>query len=144
MRFGLGLVFLFAMAGIGCVTPRQHVATGPIDWETVGDRWTIHVVTLDEDGDERRTRLWIAVLDGAGVLRTSESRWSANLRRDPRLGLLVRGVEHRVLAEFVEDERLREQIEEAFRAKYGWQDRLAGVLTRDRYFLRLLPQAADR
>ncbi len=144
MRFGLGLVFLFAMAGIGCVTPRQHVATGPIDWETVGDRWTVHVVTLDEDGDERRTRLWMAVLDGAGALRTSESRWSANLRRDLHGGLLVRGVEHRVVAELVEDEGMQKSIHEAFREKYGWQDRLVGLMTSDRYFLRLLPADADR
>ena len=138
------LVLLLAIVGTACVTPRQHVATGPIDWETVGDRWTVHLVTQDEDGDERRTRLWIAVVDGAGVLRTGETRWGENLRRDRYGGLLVRGVEHRVHVEFVEDEGMQKKINEAFREKYGWQDRLAGVTTSDRYFLRLLPADADR
>ncbi len=144
MWFGSVLVVLLAMAGTGCVTPRQHVATGPIDWETVGDRWTVHLVTQDEDGDERRTRLWIAVVGGTGVLRTGETRWGKNLRRDLHGGLLVRGVEHRVDVEFVEEEEMQKKIHEAFREKYGWQDRLVGVMTSDRYFLRLLPQAADR
>ena len=66
MRFGLVGVLLVAGA---CVTGRVAISPGPIDWESVNDRWSVHVLTEDENGDERRTRL-----DG-GHHRVGGSNW---------------------------------------------------------------------
>ncbi len=138
MRFGLLGVLLVAGA---CVTGRLAISPGPIDWESVNERWSVHVVTQDEDGDRRRTRLWIALLDGEGTLRAGGGRWARNMKRDPTAALLVQGVEYRVRVEFVEDEATQKRIDAAFREKYGWQDWLAGV-DHDS-FIRLAPADVD-
>jgi hypothetical protein len=114
MRFGLFGVLLVAGA---CVTGRVAISPGPIDWESVNDRWSVHVLTEDENGDERRTRLWIALLDGEGTLRAGGGRWAVNMKR--------------------------ERIDAAFREKYGWQDWLVEAGGGHGYFIRLAPTGAD-
>jgi hypothetical protein len=140
MRFGLFGVLLVAGA---CVTGRVAISPGPIDWESVNDRWSVHVLTEDENGDERRTRLWIALLDGEGTLRAGGGRWAVNMKRDSIAGLLVQGVEYPVRVEFIEDEATRERIDAAFREKYGWQDWLVEAGGGHGYFIRLAPTGAD-
>ncbi len=53
------------------------------DWEALADVEVIEVLTHDEDGDLRETKVWFVLLDGEPYLRTSGSRWLENLRRDP-------------------------------------------------------------
>lgn len=114
----IGLLF-FALA---CATPTPSDA--PIDWRRIDEPWSLHVVTIDEDGDERVTRIWLALVDGRGALRTGDSRWWQNLQRDPALRIRVDGVDHPVVAEFVDDRETRARIDDAFVAKYGWLERL--------------------
>ena len=54
-----------------------------LDWEHVADVRVIQVVTTDEDADERTTKVWFVLIDGVSYLRTNDSRWLENIRRDP-------------------------------------------------------------
>ncbi len=121
MRSLLALAFALALA---CAGGRIPLGDPPIDWEGIGERWSLHIVTRDPDGDERVTRVWLATLDGVGTLRTGESRWARNLKADPHCRLRVRGVDYATRAEFVTEREQRVRIDLAFREKYGWQERL--------------------
>ena len=99
------------------------LAPEPIDWREADDRWSLHIVTLDADGDERVTRIWLAIADGVGTLRTGDSRWWENLQRDANCRIRVEDVDYPVRAEFVTDREGKVKIDEAFAEKYGWWER---------------------
>jgi hypothetical protein len=105
---------------LACATYRP--ATGPVDWEAADSEWDVILVTEDPDGDVRETRVWLAIVDGVGTVRTGPTRWAANLKRDPQATLWAAGVAYPVRAEFVTDTSERDAIDVAFRTKYGWQD----------------------
>ena len=113
---------LFTLLLAGCASVPS--AEGPIDWAEADERWSILVVTIDPDGDERVTRIWLALVEGEAVFRTNESRWWANLQRSPRLGVRHGGEEHVFGVEFVEERSEREAIDRAFAEKYGWMEAL--------------------
>jgi len=93
------------------------------DWDKLGDVGTIEIVTHDEDGDARETKIWFAVVDGQGFIRTGNSNWGENIRRNPSdVVLRIEGVEYPLRAEFIENDGLRERVVAAFRTKYGWSD----------------------
>jgi len=96
------------------------LALEPIDWQTADDPWSIHIVTLDADGAERVTRIWLATVDAQGSLRTGDSRWWANLQRDPNCRIRLQGTDYPVRAEFVTEHEAKARIDDAFVEKYGW------------------------
>ena len=108
------LVSVLASSGAGAAEP---------DWEKLRDIGRIEILTHDEDGDVRETTIWFVELDGQGFIRTGNSNWGQNLRRDPKDAVLrIEGKEYPLQAEFIENDSLRERIVAAFRAKYGWAD----------------------
>ena len=56
---GIGATTLLA-----CATGTTRVAPTALDWDSADERWSIHVVTVDKDGADRVTRLWMAVPRG--------------------------------------------------------------------------------
>jgi hypothetical protein len=99
------------------------------NWDALADVGQIEVVTHDEDGDERETTVWFAVVDGQGFIRTGGSTWGQNVRRNPAdVVLRIEGVEYPLRAEFIENDKLRERVVAAFREKYGWFDGFADVV----------------
>ena len=63
------------------------------------------------------------VVDGQGFIRTGNSNWVQNIRRDPSdVVLRIEDKEYPLRAEFIENNGLRERVIAAFRAKYGWSD----------------------
>ena len=95
------------------------------DWEKVADIGRILVITHDEAGDARETTIWLTVVDGQGFIRTGDTRWGENIRRNPSdVVLRIEGTEYPLRAEFIENDKLRERVTEAFHAKYGWTDSL--------------------
>ena len=64
------------------------------------------------------------MVDGQGFVRTGKTRWAENIAHDPEVELRVLGEAHALRAVPVADVPLRERVNAAFRAKYGWQDRL--------------------
>jgi hypothetical protein len=98
------------------------------DWAEVSEVQTVEVVTLDEDGDQRETTVWLAVVDGQGYIRTGGTRWGANLERDPQLTLRIEEREWALRIAVVDDEALHERITAAFREKYGFSDSMIGLV----------------
>ncbi len=120
---GLGSAWwvVWLVVALGCVSP--PIAQQPLDFAAL-DAWSVHVVTEDPDGDERVARIWIVALEGEGYIRTKSSRWFANLERGSWCRLRVDGREYPVQVEFITDPAVREQVDAAFHARYGWQERL--------------------
>jgi hypothetical protein len=122
MRFVRGalwaLVFVcFAAAG----------AAHAFDWAPAGEDSVVEILTSDADGSLRETPVWIVVLDGAGYVRTDDSRWLANIRRGSPVRLRVRDVESAVDAAETKDTALAARVEEAFKSKYGFTQRLMSL-----------------
>ena len=120
--FKVLFVAIWAATLLACAGGTMPVAPAALDWDAADERWSIHVVTVDEDGTDRVTRIWMAVHEGDGVFRTNDSRWWANLNRDARLRVRTDGLDHPFRVEFVEDGPGRVAIDEVFLEKYGgWE-----------------------
>jgi hypothetical protein len=102
------------------------------DWTASREDSTVEIITLDEDGGKRETKIWIVVLDDAGYIRTNDSRWLANIRRGSAVQLRTKGgtkseteggtgsVETSVAVEIIDDDPTTyDQVEQAFKDKYG-------------------------
>jgi hypothetical protein len=116
------LALLASALLLSCTTP--PLALDAIDWSSADEHWSLHIVTTDPEGDERVTRIWLAQVDGAGTLRTGDSRWWHNLQRDPACRIRLDGVDYPVRAESVTDPVGRVRIDDAFLAKYGRWERM--------------------
>ena len=109
---------------LACASGPIPFAQEPIDWNATDDRWSLHIVTLDPDGSERVTRIWLALVDGDGTLRTGDSRWWANLKRDPNARIRVLEIDYPLQVEFVTEHEQKARIDDAFVEKYGWIERM--------------------
>ena len=59
-------------------------------WKFIEERKSLQVATLGADGAPHLTTLWFAVVDGEIVFETfTKSQKIVNLRRDPRIAVLV-------------------------------------------------------
>ncbi len=115
-----------------------------IDWESRAEEQTVIAITTDEDGGIRETKIWLLVIDGEGYVRTGNTRWGRNLERDPRLLLRVGEDELSLRVVFVTDESDRDEIEAAFREKYGFWDRILDPLRGGSpKMMQLLPVAGE-
>jgi hypothetical protein len=94
------------------------------DWSRYEEEQTIAAITTDDDGSARETTIWIVVVDGDAFIRTGNTRWGANVERQPDIALRIADEEIPVRVHFVTDDTLRGRVIEAFRAKYGLTDRL--------------------
>jgi hypothetical protein len=122
-----GLVCLLSLGCAGGPAPSEH---GRLGWDEIDDRWSLHVVTVDSDGDERVTRIWIAVVDGDPAIRTGESRWWRNLQREPVVRIRLSGVDYSFRVRFVTASEEKVRIDEAFAEKYGGWERFMFPQTR--------------
>ena len=100
----------------------------------------VELITLDMDGDARETSVWIVMIDGEVYLRTNETRWLENLRRIPLATLRVGDELHHVVAKIMLDPALVEQVDQASREKYGWQEKTIHIFrTSEPTIIRLRP-----
>jgi hypothetical protein len=120
MKYAVSILFLFVLA---CAST-PLVAERAIDWNTTDESWSLHVVTIDPDGAERVTRIWLAAVETRGGIRTGNSRWWQNLQRDPHCWIRLDGFDYPVDVEFANELDEKIQIDEAFTVKYGWMERL--------------------
>jgi hypothetical protein len=116
-------------------------AAGDIDWAAVADVETVHVLTTDEDGDARVTKIWLVVLDGVGYIRTSRrATWGRNVERDPDIALRIGDTDYPVRATFIVDAAERARIVAAFEEKYGSNPVLNFIRGGDPPIMRLEPR----
>jgi hypothetical protein len=111
----LALVVLLAVAA---------PALAESSWSPFAEADVVRIVTQDEDGTERDTPVWFVVVDGGGFVRTNASRWLANIRRGSGVALRLDESERAVTSEEVSDAAVTGAVEEAFKEKYGWFQRL--------------------
>jgi hypothetical protein len=112
-------------------------------WSPFAEADVVRIVTQDEDGAERDTPVWFVLVDGAGFVRTNDSRWLANIRRGSPITLRVGETSRPVTAEEVGDTAVTEAVEEAFKAKYGLVQRVMSAFRmREPTVLRLREIAA--
>ncbi len=82
-------------------------------WDFIAGQKSVQVATINRDGSPHLTTLWFALVEGKIVLETfTKSQKVVNLRRDPRIALLLesgdtyeqlRGVSINATAELVGD-----------------------------------------
>jgi hypothetical protein len=131
-----------ALLALACGAGSLPLAAQGVDWAAVAAVDVPELATREADGAERVTKLWLVVVDGLGFVRTGETHWAENIERDPEVELRVLGEAHPLRA--VADVPLRERVHAAFRAKYGWQDRMLGLFggEDDAKIFRLEPREA--
>ncbi len=99
-----------------------------LDAQRCQDTSVVQILTDDEDGARRDTSVWIACFDGHGYVRTNDSRWLANIRRGSRVALRIAGDELAIAASEPNDAALAARVEEHFKEKYGFMQRVASAL----------------
>ncbi|HKE90199.1 MAG TPA: DUF2255 family protein [Gemmatimonadales bacterium] len=103
-------------------------AGGGAGWSPFAEADVVRIVTRDADGAERDTRVWFVVVGGDGFVRTNDSRWLANIRRGSPVALRLdhegRTMECAVSAEEVNDATISAAVEEAYKEKYGFVQRV--------------------
>ena len=95
-----------------------------LDWRRFQDADVIEVLTQDEDGAPRETSIWIVSFDGHGYVRTNDSRWLANIRRGSSVALRLDQDEFAVAAREPNDAAITARVEEHFKQKYGFMQRV--------------------
>ena len=96
-----------------------------LDWQHAQGQDVVEILTHDEDGELRETSVWIVAFDGHGYVRTNDSRWLANIRRGSSVALRVDDAEYPVAAREPEkDAALDARVEEQFKQKYGFMQRV--------------------
>jgi len=108
------------LLGIGTSNPASAQVFDPAVTENVQ---VVELITSDDDGDLRETKLWIVVIDGEAFLRTNKSNWLANLRRDPAAKLRVGDAVYPVRGEVLGDPAWVAKVDAATAEKYGWQEK---------------------
>jgi len=126
---------------LALVSAGSAAAADSPDWSAVADEETVYVITTDEDGEVRETKIWLLVLDDVGYIRTSRStRWGDNVEREAAIALRVDGTDYPLRAVFVEDEAERARIVAGFEAKYGSNPILNWIRGDDPRIMRLDPR----
>ncbi len=110
----------FRIALVALLSPWIAAAADATDWTPIAAEDVVELLTRDPDGETRETPVWIAVVDECGYVCTNDTRWYANLQRDPELELRAGDALSPLRAEEISDPALRERINAAFRAKYPW------------------------
>ena len=132
---------LALLVGIALASAVASARAETIDWTPFAEEDVVEILTVDPDGEPRETSVWIVVVADAAYVRTNDSRWLANIRRDPLVRMRVREREYPLRAEETADPGTRDLVEDSFKAKYGWVQRMMSALRmREPTVLRLVPR----
>ena len=133
------LAVLFLLAPVSGARGEEAVG-----WDRYAEEGTIKVITTNEDGSSRETKVWLAVVEGQGYIRTGNTGWGGNVERNPDVTLRIGEIELPLRVEFVTDEAQREAVKAAFREKYGFSDRIMNPLRgKNPKIMRLLPRGQE-
>jgi hypothetical protein len=111
------------------------------DWGAIGATDVVVVVTRDQDGSDRETKVWIVVVDDRAYIRTAATRWYGNVERDPDIVLRVGEDQFPLRTVLLSDAPLVEHVEAAFRKKYGSWDAFMEIFRfGEAHVMRLVPR----
>lgn len=117
---------LLKIAG-GLVALLVVLALGLLGIGEIGE--VVVLETRGADGTPRHTRLWIVEDDGQAWLRAGQATpWLENLRERPDVVLERGGEQQRYRAVVVDDPATRERVHALMAEKYGFPDRVIGVI----------------
>ena len=123
----ISLIFRVALVAFALLASvARALEPAPADWTPLADVEEIQVLSRNADGTPHETTVWLAVVDSEAFIRTGNTSWYPNLEREPAIGVRVAGKEYAVQAVPIDDAGLRERVIAAFRAKYGFSDRMVG------------------
>jgi hypothetical protein len=115
-----------------------------IEWDRYSEEGTVEVITTNEDGSARKTKVWLAVVDGQGYIRTGKTGWGGNVERNPDVTLRIGETELPLRVEFVTDQTERDAVKDALRAKHGFSDWiLSPIRGSNPKIMRLVPREAQ-
>jgi hypothetical protein len=115
-----------------------------IEWDRYSEEGTVEVITTNEDGSARKTKVWLAVVDGQGYIRTGKTGWGGNVERNPDVTLRIGETELPLRAEFVTDQTERNAVKDALRAKHGFSDWILNPIRgKNPKIMRLVPREAQ-
>ena len=99
----------------------------------------VTLTTNDAQGAERTTSLWVVDHGGFEYLRAGnpESSWYERLVADPKVSVERGGEVRRYTAEPAPDRT--PDVNALMAEKYGWADRLVGLIRGDSVAVRLMP-----
>ena len=100
------------------------VRAAELDWQRFQGADVVQILTQDEDGASRDTSVWIVTFDGHGYVRTNDSRWLANIRSGSSVALRLDQDEFAVAAREPSDAAITARVEEQFKQKYGFMQRV--------------------
>lgn len=124
----LAAVALAMAAAVASHADSHAMPTGN-DWNGVGGVEEILVRTANEDGSVRETTIWLVVVEGQPYIRAGgSSTWGDNALRDPEIELVIEGDVRPVRADHVTGDAEQERVNAAYREKYGWSDRIIGLV----------------
>jgi hypothetical protein len=110
-----------------CVASALSLSARAFDWTPLREDTVVEILTSDADGSLRETPVWIVVLDSAAYVRTNDSKWLANIRRGTAVRLRMRDVESPMHVVEMNDAAVAARVEEAFKAKYGFTQRVMSL-----------------
>jgi len=114
-----------------------------VQWDRYAEKGTVEVITTNEDGSARVTKVWLAVVDGQGYIRTGKTGWGGNVERNPEIALRIGETELPLRVEFVTDPTERDAVKAALRAKHGFSDWILNPIRgRNPKIMRLVPREA--
>lgn len=114
-------------------------------WSAVAEPDTVVIETRDAEGETHDTTIWIVEVEGSVFIRTGDTRWYRRLSETWTARLRAAGSVHPVRARLVEDPELRAAVQERYREKYGFTDRLVGWVTfGEPRIMELRPREATR
>jgi len=116
------LRWVMLLLSVAPLIATHAAAEEALDWSRYAEHGVVTVTTTNRDGSARRTKVWLAVVDGRGYLRTGGTRWGDNIERHPEVAVLIGSESLDLHVRFVTDEDTREAVKRAFREKYGFTD----------------------
>jgi hypothetical protein len=134
--------WLGGVAGISLAVMATSGAAAAQDWAAIGATDVVVVVTRNQDGSDRETKVWIVELDDRAYIRTAATRWYGNVEREPDIVLRVGEKALPLRAVLVTDALLADRVEAAFREKYGFWDAFMAIFRfGEPHVMRLEPRA---
>jgi hypothetical protein len=129
IRRRMGVARSLACAALVLAAGLAQAASVTPDWASVADVETIEIVVRDADGEPRERTIWLVVHDGHGYVRAgSTSSWDDGIETHPNVTIRIEGVDYELRATPVTEPFQVEQVNGAFRDKYGLSDAVVGII----------------